>query len=289
MMMHDRMLRRRSLLVAGAALAVVGPGRVLAQDATAYRFSPVNQYGIELTARYWNPIIEYVSARSGVKLALKIGRTSADTTAYVLANEVEFLFTNHLFSPEREQLGWKVIGRRDTPPIHSQIVVLATSPVQKLAELEGQTVAFPGPEATVAYKFAYGELLARGVNVQVVFGGNMDGAFAQLASGKVKAAGTNSQLAEGWSRREGQPLRILWSSEPLHDLALMAEKKVPDKVREAVAKAFVDMGRDPAGQKILDSASEVVKLPPGTRFIASNGSEYGAYRTYFKTLPANLR
>ena len=91
-----------------------------AQDTGTYRFSTVNQYGIELTAKYWNPIIDYVSKKSGVKLQLKIGRTSADTTAYVLANEVEFIFSNHLFSPDRDSLGWKVFVRRQTPPIHSQ-------------------------------------------------------------------------------------------------------------------------------------------------------------------------
>jgi phosphonate transport system substrate-binding protein len=279
--------RRRALLAGAGALIAGRPAH--AQEGGVYRFSPVNQYGIELTARYWNPIIDHVSQRSGVKLQLKIGRTSADTTAFVLANEVEFLFTNHMFSPEREQMGWRVFGRRQTPPIHSQIVVLASSPIQKLEELEGQPVAFPGPEATVAYKFAYAQLLRRNIPVQVVFGGNMDGAFAQLLSGKVRAAGTHSQLSEGWSRRENQALRTLWQSEPLHDLALMASRKVPERDVQAVARAFIEMAKDPVGQRVLAAASEVVKLPPGTHFVASNGSEYGAYRAFYQTAPASLR
>src|SRR5574343_752454 len=138
-----------------------GAGAALAQDHTTYRFSPVNQYGINLTAAYWNPIIAYVSEKSGVRLQLKIGRTSADTTAYVLAQEVEFVFTNHLFSPEREQLGWKVFGRRLTPPLHSQILVPADSPIRELRQLEGKDVVFPGPEAFIAYKVSYAQLLNR--------------------------------------------------------------------------------------------------------------------------------
>jgi phosphonate transport system substrate-binding protein len=279
---------RRRLLLAGTGLLAAGRP-ALAQEAGVYRFAPVNQYGIELTARYWNPIIDHVSQRSGVKLQLKIGRTSADTTAFVLANEVEFLFTNHMFSPEREQMGWRVFGRRQTAPIHSQIVVLASSPIQRLEELEGQLVAFPGPEATVAYKFSYAQLLKRNIQVQVVFGGNMDGAFAQLLSGKVKAAGTHSQLSEGWSRRESQALRTLWQSEPLHDLALMAARKVPDKDLQAVAAAFLGMNRDPVGQRVLAASSELVKLPASTHFVASNGSEYGAYRQFYQSAPASLR
>jgi len=35
-------------------------------------------------------------------------------------------------------------------------------------------VAFPGPEALVAYKFSYAQLLNRNIPVEVVFGGNMD-------------------------------------------------------------------------------------------------------------------
>ena len=100
-------------LVGGVSLFFLGSALQLAQaQAPVYSFSPVNQHDINLTAAYWNPIIAYVSEKSGIKLNLKIGRTSADTTSYVLAKEVEFVFTNHLFSPEREQLGWTVFGRR---------------------------------------------------------------------------------------------------------------------------------------------------------------------------------
>ncbi len=284
-------MQKRDLLKSGL-FALLGAGGVItghAQEAGVYRFSPVNQYGIELTASYWNPIIDYVSTKSGVKLQLKIGRTSADTTAYVLANEVEFVFSNHLFSPDRDHLGWKVFGRRQTPPLHSQIVTLADSPILKLEQLANLPVGFPGPEALVAYKFSYAQLLNRNIPVQVVFGGNMDGAFAQLASGKVKAVGANSQLTEGWAKRENKPVRVLWQSEPLHDLALMVAKKVPDKDLQAVSKAFLDMPKDPQGAKILVSAAELVKLPPNTVFIASNGSEYSAYRNFYQTAPVNLK
>lgn len=279
---------RRTLLL--GASAVVLPLASQAQDAAkVYRFSPVNQFGIQLTAEHWNPIIEYISEKSGVKLSLKIGRTSADTTSYVLAQDVEFVFTNHLFSPEREKLGWKVFGRRQLPPIHGQIAVLAESAITDLAQLAGVEVAFPGPEATVAYKFPYAHLLSKGIDVKVVFGGNMDGALAQLVAGKVKAVGANSQLLEGYAKREGRKFRVLWSSEPLYDLALMVSGKVPAKDAKAVADAFVGMAKDPKGAAILHRTSELVKLPVDAVFIASNGSEYDAYRRFYTYAPAQLR
>ncbi len=275
-----------SLLLGVGAMLSHQPAR--AGD-TVYRFSPVNQFDIKLTAAYWNPIIQYVSEKSGVSLNLKIGRTSADTTSYVLAQEVEFVFSNHLFSPEREKLGWKVFGRLQVAPVHGQIVVPADSPITDLSQLRGQEVAFPGPEALVAYKFPYAHLLSKGIDVKVVFGGNQSGALAQLFAGKVKAVGGNSQLIEGYANRENRTFRVLWSSEAVHDLALMVSGKVPEKDARAVAAAFFNMHKDPQGREILRKASSEVGLSDDAYFVASDGSEYDSYRRFYQSAPASLR
>jgi len=275
----------RALILALMMAVIAFPARAQ----TVYRFSPVNQYGINLTAAYWNPIIGYVSEKSGIKLVLKIGRTSADTTSYVLAREVEFAFTNHLFSPEREKLGWKSFGRRQTAPIQGQIVVPAESAITDLTQLAGQEVAFPGPEALVAYKFPYAQLLSKNINIVVLFGGNHDGAFSQLFSGKAKAVGANSQLVEGYALRERRKFRVLWRSEPLHDLALMVASQVPEKDAKSVSQAFLGMARDTRGLEVIRTASGLVGLPTDAYFIASDGSEYDAYRRFYRTAPPSLR
>ncbi len=254
----------------------------------AYNFSPVNQYDINLTAVYWNPIIAYVSEKSGVKLNLKIGRTSADTTSYVLAKEVDFVFSNHLFSPEREQLGWKVFGRRQAPALQGQIVVPADSSITDIAQLKGKEMAFAGPEAFVVYKVPYAHLLSKGIDVKVVFAGNQNAAFAQLFSGKVQASGGNSQLVDGFTRREGKKFRVLWSSEQFQDLALMGSSKVPEKDFKAVATAFLEMSKDPKGQEILHQASKAVGLHNDAYFIPATGADYAAYRRFYQTAPASL-
>lgn len=272
--------------------ALLMPAWAAAQSATqsaTYRFSPVNQWDIARTAAYWNPIIRYVSDKSGVRLELKIGRTSADTTAYVLAQEVEFVFSNHLFSPERDQLGWKVFGRRWTPPLQGQIAVPFDSPITRLEELKGQEVVFAGPEAFIGYKLSYAHLLSKNIDVKAVFAGNQNAAFAQLFAGKARAVGSNSALVDGYSVREGKKFRVLWTSEGFHDLALMASSKVPEQDVKAVASAFINMHRDPAGKAILVKASEEVGLDRQAYFLPATGGDYAAYRRFFQSVPAGLR
>lgn len=278
--------------VAGWLLALVTAtlaGPVALAQGTTYRFSPVNQWDIPKTAAYWNPIVQYVSEKSGVKLELKIGRTSADTTSYVIAQEVEFVFSNHLFSPERAALGWKVFGRRNAPPLHGQIAVPEDSPIRSVEDLQGRTVAFAGPEAFVGYKVPYAYLLSRGVQVRTDFGGNQNAAFAQMFAGKAQATGSNSMLIEGFANREGRRFRVLWTSEGYHDLALMASGRVPDKDVRAVAQAFLGMHRDPVGREILHRASQTIGLGVDAYFVPASDDDYAAYRRFFQTAPASLR
>jgi phosphonate transport system substrate-binding protein len=272
-----------------AALLAMGliPRFGLAQSPT-YNFSPVNQHDINLTAAYWNPIIAYVYEKSGVKLNLKIGRTSADTTSYVLAKEVEFVFSNHLFSPEREKLGWKVFGRRNTPAVQGQIVVPADSAITDVSQLKGREVAFAGPEAFIVYKVPYAYLLSQGIDIKPVFAGNQTAALVQLFSGKVPASGGNSQLVEGYERRENRKVKVLWHSESFLDLALMASSKVPERDVKAVAAAFIDMSKDPKGREILHQVSKEIGLPADAHFIAATGADYAAYRRFYQSAPLSL-
>jgi phosphonate transport system substrate-binding protein len=280
---------RRHLFGMVAAILSLSTVPAFAAERKAYNFSPVNQFGVQLTASYWNPIIDYVSRKSGVPLVLKVGRTSADTTSYVLAQEVDFAFTNHLFSDERRKMGWTVFGHRDYPPVHSELVVMADSPTTDLKQLHEQDVGFAGPEAFVIYKVSYAHLVNHGILPHVVFTGNQDGAIAQLRSGKVKAIGANSQLIDGYVEREHIAVRKLWRSGPFNDLALMYSPRVPAADSAAVSKAFLAMGDDPEGAAIIRQVSELVKFPPFHRFVPAGDDAYQSYFDFYKTAPANLR
>lgn len=281
----------RTSRLAGYALsiALVLAGPAMAADTPVYNFSPVNQYNLQVSASFWNPIVRYVSHKSGVRLNLKLGRTSADTTSFILTREVDFAFTNHLFSPERVKMGWTVFGRRDAAPVRAQIVVPADSSVHTLADLAGGAVVFPGPEALVAYKVTYAELLREKVAVTPIFAGNMDAAFTQLFSGRARAAGANSQLVQNYAGREGKDFRVLWTSAPFNDLALMASKRVPPAQVRAVAQAFLGMGNDPEGRKILEAASALIHEPKPVSFVPATDADYAAYRRFYEAAPAELR
>src|SRR5690348_2292838 len=101
----------RLIAVAAAALAaVLALHAPQAAAQKAYSFYVLHQRTIGLTAQYWNPILTYVSAKSGVPLELRLAKSAKDGNAVAEAGGYDFQYTNHFFTPERDRLHWKVIA-----------------------------------------------------------------------------------------------------------------------------------------------------------------------------------
>lgn len=249
---------------------------------TPYAFGVLNQRSLQATAAYWNPILKYVSVRSGVPLELHIGRTANETTDRVVAGQLDFAYTNHLFTPKRDQLGWRVLARQDSQGIRGQVVVLDSSPVKTLPELANKSVAFANPYGFAGYYVPMDALLRAGVKVTPLFSGNQEAAMGQLMSGQVAAAGVNHQVMADFARRRELKYRVLAESEPYFDLAVMASPRVNSADGEKVRQAFVNMARDPEGQRVLQLAAQSLGLPKARGFAPADDRDYSNYRNFFR-------
>lgn len=247
-----------------------------------YHFSVLNQRSPTLTAQYWNPILAYVSRKSGVELKLVMGKTAPETTALVVRGEAQFAFTNHLFTADRVKLGWKVIARPNNDGIRAQLVTTEGSTIRRLEDLEDQMVSFPSTEAFAGYKVPMDALLRKGIKAVPSFAGNQEGAIAQLKAGRTVAAGVNEDVVEAYSRREGFRYRVIWSSELFLDLPIMAGPAVPKEVVKAVQYAFVEMLRDQEGRRILEEGATLLKLPIPVGFVPASDRDYENYRAFYR-------
>jgi len=268
-----------SALVLAAAMTL-GPTARAAEE--PYMFNVLNQRSVALTAQYWNPILLYVSRKSGVPLELKLAKTTKEANALAEQGAYHFLYTNHFFTPERDRLGFRVIARPAGPGIRGQIVVPNDSPIKSLAELNGRDVAFASPDAFASYWVPMDALLKNRVNVKSIFTANQEAGLAQLKVGTVAAAAVNDTVIQRYARREGFEYRLLWNSELFNDLCIMASSKVPPAKQQAVRDALVGMLSDPEGRKVIEAGAELLKIKDSLGFIASENRDYDNYRAFYK-------
>lgn len=282
-----RTIALRGLLVAVLAAILGWPGEGRAAG-PVYSFGVLNQRSVPLIAEYWNPILLYVSRRTGVTLELKVGRTAPETTAMALRQELDFTYSNHLFWPDRINLGYHVIARPNTAGISGEIVVLEGSAITTAADLRGREVVFPSKESFVGYLVTMDALIKAGVQVSPVFAGNQEGAMGQLRAGRVVAASVNSQLMDAFARREGLVHRIVWKSPAFLDIPVMAHERVPAAVVDAVRSTLVGMATDPEGRAILEQSAKVWGMAGAIGFVAAADEDYANYRRFYETLSPSL-
>ncbi len=267
------------LLSAAAAFSA----NVFAQAKKSYTFYVLNQRSVALTAQYWNPILTYVSRKSGVPVELKLAKTAQEGNAIAEKGGYDFQYTNHFFTPDRDRLGWKVIARPAGPGIRSQIVVPEDSPIQTLHDLNGKDVGFVTPDGFTGYWLPYDALLRAKVKVNVVFTGNQEASSAQLRVNKIAAAGVNSSVMARYGRRESFAYRALWTSEVYQDLCIMANPKVPADKVAAVRAALIGMVNDAEGRNVLEAGAELLKSTGELGFVAADDRDYDNYRRFYKT------
>jgi len=255
-----------------------------ASSSSVYLFSVINQRTIVLTAAYWNPILEYVCEKSGVKLRLRMGRTAVETTKRTLKGEFDFVFSNHLFHPSRTKLGYKVILKTSAPDIASTIVVLSSSSIESLKDLAGKDVAFPSREAFVGYWVPMQRLRSLGIDINPKFSGNQEGAMAKLQSGAVAAAAVNDVILNNYAQREHLFFRPLWRSEAYPNIPIMVKPTVDPQVISAVRDAFINMHTQKEGRAVLKKAASVLKLPYDLRFHQASDADYKSYFEFYKLI-----
>jgi len=113
----------KALKRAGIVLAaVVGMHTAaLAAEQPLY-FNVLNQRSVALTAQYWNPILSYVSQKSGVPLELKLAKTSKEGNALAEKGAFSFLYTNHFFTPDSAALNTVARGSTLVSNVHTNPV-----------------------------------------------------------------------------------------------------------------------------------------------------------------------
>ncbi len=270
--------------VALALLPAAGHG------APPREFGVVTQRSALLTASYWNPILAWVSSKSGVALELKLNKSGAEHSAMVGRGTFDFVYTNHNFKPDNEAAGYRVIAKPRGAGIRGEIVLLEDSPVRDLAGLRGRTVAFPHAAAFVGYQVPMQALVRAGVTVTPVFGGNQEGAMGQLKAGRAEAASVNSQVMRDYAKRERLRYRVLWRSEEFPDIPVSVHPRVPQREAEAVRSALTGMADDPEGARILAVSAALVKEEPPYGFEPATDADYaGVRRVYAAGTPGDKR
>lgn len=241
-------------------------------------FGVLNQQPAIETAALWNPILSYLQAKTGLSFKLKMGANVQETDMMTKRGEFDFLYSNHHFDPEYSQANYMALVQWGGHPLIGQIVVLESSVIRTLKEIEGKSVAFPSKDAFIAYRVTNDALKKAGIKIQPVFGASQQGVIVQLQTGRADAGSLNKMFVDRFQAEGKGKFRVLYESDTWPNLPVCAHPRVSTTHRTAVKQALLEMSTDTEGKALLTQ----LKIPG---FLPVAESEYDSTRRLYQERP----
>ena len=200
----------------------------------------------------WNPVLRQVGQRAGQCLVLVVAPSIPAFEQQLRSGQLDFAFMNPYHQVmARRWRGFLPLLRDGQSQLEGILVVRKDSPVRRIADLNGATVAFPAPNAFAASLLPRALLSRAGIRITPSYVRTHSNVYrAVILSSSLAGGGVNNTLQR--ERPEvRQRLRVLWRTPPFPPHPFSAAATVPLKVRLRVQAAFLDLSHTAQGRQLL--------------------------------------
>ena len=236
---------------------------------TEYRFGVVPQFEARHLASIWVPILEELSRRTGLHLVMAGSPRIPDFERAFQQGRFDFAYMNPYHSlTAAETQGYQPLVRDGGRSLYGILVVPRESPIQSVAELEGQTLAFPAPNALGASLLMRAELATlHKLTIEPDYVKTHSSVYTSVLLGRAAAGGGVMGTLKRQKPQVQQALRVLYKTREMPPHPVVAHPRVPAEHRDAVRHALLEMAAGEEGAALLAKV-------PIKRLIAATVDDY---------------
>ncbi len=224
-----------------------------ARAAQTFTVAVVPQFPAEEIFRDWTPVLKEVSRLTGLDLKLKTYVSIPAFETAFLSGEPDFAYLNPYHAVmAKKAAGYTPIVRDDATRLTGILVVRKDSPITRVEQLDGATLAFPAPNAFGASLYIRALLTEEyKINFKPEYVTTHSNVYRRVLTGHFPAGGAvRKTLAEETPELQAQ-LRVLYETPSAYSHPIAAHPRVATQAREAVLQAFLKLGANPAFASLL--------------------------------------
>lgn len=219
---------------------------------TTYTFGIGPQQSTVELAKRWTPFMEYLSAKSGATLQFVTAKDIPTFQQQMQQGQFDFALINpYHYTVFHQKSGYNAFAREKDGYLTGVVVTSANGQTRDLKQLNGQTVAFPAPNAIAATWLPMNHLSASNIMVTPQYVNSMDSVYRAVAKGIFPAGGGEMRTFGMIDPEIKKQLTVLWTSARLPPFAFTAQERVPMDVVRKVQAAMLAMHADAKGAELL--------------------------------------
>jgi len=204
-------------------------------------------------SKKWAPFLEKLGTDSGLCFDLYI---PSDITAFekeLKSGKPDFAFMNpYLLVLPGATPGYIPLVRDQQLGLEGILVVRKDSPVRRLKDLEGATIAFPVPNAFAASLMIRARLLQEGVKFTPSYVESHSNVYRSVLRNGTQAGGGVNNTFQREPEELRASLRVLYTTPAVAVHPFASHPRIPGAIREKVTKAFLGMAEDRTLRPLLD-------------------------------------
>ena len=248
--MRNSKLSYFKVLLFSALLLNMAPGF---SAPVVYKFGVVPQFSAQRIHTIWQPILKELEKRTGFKFQLTGSPTIPAFETQFMTAEFDFAYMNpyhvilaseaNQYSPMLRDVGNSLFGI---------LVVKKDSDIKNVSSLNGQTVAFPAPNALGASLIPRADLDKKfHVAVKPRYVQSHSSVYLNVALGRVPAGGGVQKTFDRQDNVIKEKLRIIYKTKKFSPHPIVARNGIPKEHVEKIKQALLDMGQTPEGRRLF--------------------------------------
>lgn len=236
-----------------AGLLCTSFGLSPASAETSFSFGVVPQFEARRLSEIWTPVLEEVERRSGIQLSMVGSPRIPEFEQAFARGEFDFTYMNPYHSLVAfDSQGYTPLIRDGARELFGVLVVDKDSPYETVADLDGQTIAFPAPNALGSSLLMRADLTRRhGLSFVPEYVNTHSSAYLNVLLGEADAAGGVMATLNALDPAIRDRLRIIYETERMPPHPIVVHPRVPAEDAEKIRKAFLDMSASPEGRALL--------------------------------------
>ncbi len=252
----------------------VHPQQALAAPAKSYSFGVVPQFEQRKLYEIWKPIIDDLEKRTGLTFNLVTTLKIQDFERAIGRGDFDFAYVNPYQMLQVHDTQGYIPLVADKTPIRGLIVVRKDGPLEKPADLNGKTMAFPSPNALAASLLVRADLEnVYHVTVTPLYVTSHSSVYLHVAKDIAAAGGGAEKTLQEQDDSVRKQLRVIYITRSCPSHPVAAHPRVPKDDREKVRNALLDMSARREGKEMLQKI-------PAPQMIPVNYDDYAILRKW---------
>jgi phosphonate transport system substrate-binding protein len=246
-------MKLRAVLVSFLLLVSVSSS---ASEKKVYKFGIVPQFEARKLREIWNPILEELEKRTGVKFIIEGSPRIPDFESSFIRGDFDFAYMNPYHSLIAfDTQKYVPLVRDHARKLYGIVAVSKKSGIKSIDELVNKRIAFPAPNALGASLMVRSDLKSKKIKFDPIYLQTHTSAYLNVLLGKASAAGGVFGTYSRQKKNIRENLKIIYETKKVSPHPIVAHPRVPKEIVTKVKKAFLELGKD------LKMAELLKKIP----------------------------